>query len=395
MDLYSAQCTSGGGDAGCTCSEVSTGTRCQTSLCSDAHGSTIVRSANATGGWACRCDVSGVWGGTFCNVSQCGPGKPQLADGGWRCQCPDAYDPTDALCSGKCAANAELGTDGKCRCKFPFTGRYCDIDQCAWDSSVNRYTAITGGHQPGSDVCSCFNNYWVGKFCNISRCGALGTPVPFKGALDMRVFSCTCMDKVAVKDTNQLNVPGGFICKHVTGCVGGTYNPEDGGCSCGLTDPYCASLLSSASLGTPTTVPTVAPTVAPTASVGTPTGSPTRTPTSAPTTRAPTRAPTRSPTSVPTAAPTTATPTAGTDDGKVSCFVCPTDATRCCDATTGAVVPGTPGSTPTIPGGNLNLPTVPAPTPIPSAGERSHAVQWTLAILPLLLALFFAADGNE
>lgn len=368
---------------------MSTGARCQTSLCSAAHGATIVRSA---GGWACKCDASGVWGGRFCNESQCGPGTPALSDSGWSCRCPDAYDPSDALCSGSCAANAARGTDGVCRCNFPFSGRFCDVNQCTWDSSVNRYTAITGGYQAGASACACFSNWWVGTFCNISRCGALGTPVPYTGAVDLRKpASCACMKDVAVADSRQLNIAGGFVCQHVTGCTGCAYNPTDGGCSGGTTDPYCAA--GTSKLGT---TPTSAPTGAPSTSAPTSEGA-TGTPTGAPTTRAPTARPTTlAPTRAPTAAPTSAAPAPAPSIGGIACFVCPSDPTRCCDATTGAVVPSPAPAPAPVQGGNLTIPTVPtdSPAPVPSAGERSHAVQWALALLPLMLALFFATDNE-
>lgn len=399
--LYNATC-SGGVAPNCICPTVVEGTRCQTPLCSRAHGSSIV--SDGAGSWRCQCHASGVWGGRFCNESQClNGGQPSWDTNAatWTCACPDGYDQTDLLCSGVCSSKAVKDpVTGACACTFPNGGRYCETNLCQFKPSEGRYTAGSTGFLPGATSCTCSSNWWVGKYCNISRCGALGAPIRCPGATNLVTpCGCSCIEGAAFEDQTQREKPGGFICQSINGCASGTYNPETGGCSCGLVDPHCRNAIQTAIVASTSAQPTATPTRAPTSSPASLPTAITAPPSAAPTTRTPTRAPTAGPTTrVPTSAPTTASPTtAPPSGGSIKPDVCPGSAIAC--GSGGGSNPP-PTDTPTgsdVPADNTTPGTVPVTNEPPnqvSSGPRSSAINWAVVILPIIVAIVLT-DHDE
>jgi hypothetical protein len=401
---YNATCPNGS-PVTCACPAVVEGARCQSPLCSRAHGSSIV--SDGAGSWKCQCHASGVWGGRFCNESLClNGGQPVWSTDAatWSCACPDGYDQTDLLCSGVCAAKAVKDpATGTCSCTFPNGGRYCEIPMCKFNPKQGRYTAGDPGFLPGSTACTCqTGGWWVGTYCNISRCGALGFPIRCPGYADLRTAcGCTCIEGAAYEDPTQREKPGGFICQSIDGCASGTYNPETGGCSCGLSDPHCRNTIQAAITVSPSPNPTAAPTRSPanlpTVFTVSPSSAPTRTPTARPT-GAPTSAvPTLAPTRTPTSAPTTSVPTAPPTGGGIVPEVCPGSAIAC---GSGGGSERPPADTPTgedDPVGTTTPETPPDSSEPPnqiSSGPRSSVINWAVVILPIIVAIMLA-DHDE
>jgi hypothetical protein len=367
--LYNATCDGGGATPTCVCPAMATGDRCETSLCDGSRGGTI-----SADGATCKC-ASPVWGGAFCNTSTClNGGTPSwsTASNSWVCACPDGYAAEDQLCAGgTCAANAVADANGRCRCVFPFGGSGCSTNLCQRNVYAGRFgNGVLAG---ATEQCACLNApRWRGKYCNISFCGALGSPVPItNGALPILPSGCSCLSGVATYDTRAAADASLWGCRHVTNCNGGKVNSLTGGCACGLgDDPLC--LLAPPVTVAPTGAPTAAPTGAP--STSTPT---TRSPTSSPSTAPPTRQPTSAPTTATTPSPST---------GKVNCDGVNPENKAICNSTTG----GSTGTTPIV---GAPLPPVSNTTPPSEAPVNNTPSSAVRAFANALTILFALAAG--
>lgn len=350
----------------CTCGARASGTRCERTSCDGDRGG-----VPAADGETCVCN-SPVWGGPNCTTSQCANGgvpRYDIATTSWKCACPDGYAAGDTLCTGACAFNARPNAvTGACECLPLRAGPTCATDLCVHGDAEGRFGVRASLTVPGT--CDCGSTgFWRGPYCNISYCGALGTPIAGAGGL-RSPDGCTCNDVAEFVPTAASNTSR-WACRHKTNCNGAGQDPATGACLCGPGNPLCA----------PTqTVP------GGNLSVGVPTASPTRAPTQTPTAS--------SATSAPTPAPTTGTPT----PGGVGCVVCPEDPSRCCGTTGGSTPPGGTAPPPDIPGSNTTIPgedivdEIPTVVTSSATHARAAAITWLLVLLPVLFDLFHADD---